>query len=204
MKIAQRMAKVSPSATLKLAAKAKELKAQGKPVISFTAGEPDFNTPEPIVAEAVASLKGGFTKYTPTSGMPELRQAVAAKFLQDQGLQYSPEEVVISCGAKHSLYNLIQVLCDPGDEVLIPTPYWVSYPEMVYVAGGVPVFIPTRQEDGFKLKPEALKKAITPKSRILFLNSPSNPRFMNIFFMTARGTSRLRLLEMRSRSAPLS
>ncbi len=175
MKIAKRMSLVSPSATLKLAAKAKELKAKGQPVISFTAGEPDFNTPEPIIEEAVRALKNGFTKYTPTSGIPELRQAVCKKFEEDQGLKYTPEEVVISCGAKHSLYNLMQVLCDPGDEVLIPEPYWVSYPEMVYVAEGKPVSIPTSQEQAFRVDPESLRRALTPKSRILILNSPSNP-----------------------------
>ncbi len=174
-KIAGRMAKVSPSATLKLTAKAKEMKAQGKPVISFGAGEPDFDTPQMVKDEGALCLKNGFTKYTPTSGIPELRSAVCQKFLEDQGLAYAPENVVISCGAKHSLYNLIQVLCDPGDEVLIPTPYWVSYPEMVYLAGGTPVFIPTTQSEGFRLTPEALRKSITPKTKILFVNSPSNP-----------------------------
>lgn len=175
MKTAERMSKVSPSATLKLTAKAKEMKAQGLPVISFGAGEPDFDTPELVKQEAVKSLQNGFTKYTPTSGIPELRQAVCKKFEEDQGLKYTPENTVISCGAKHSLYNLIQVLCNPGDEVLIPSPYWVSYPEMVYLADGNPVFIETLQSEGFKVTPERLKKAITPKSRLLILNSPSNP-----------------------------
>ncbi len=174
-KIAGRMAKVSPSATLKLTAKAKEMKAQGKPVINFGAGEPDFDTPQAVKDEGALCLRNGFTKYTPTSGIPELRSEVCRKFLEDQGLTYAPENVVISCGAKHSLYNLIQVLCEPGDEVLVPTPYWVSYPEMVYLAGGAPVFIPTSQSEGFRLTPEALRKAITPKSKILFVNSPSNP-----------------------------
>lgn len=175
MQTAERMTKVSPSATLKLTAKAKEMKAQGLPVISFGAGEPDFDTPEPVKQEAVKSLQNGFTKYTPTSGIPELRQAVCRKFDEDQGLKYTPDNVVISCGAKHSLYNLIQVLCNPGDEVLIGSPYWVSYPEMVYLADGKPVFIETLQSEGFKVTPERLKKAITPKSRIVILNSPSNP-----------------------------
>lgn len=173
--IAHRMDKVSPSATLKLTAKAKEMKSQGKPVISFGAGEPDFDTPEAVKEEAVKCLKNGFTKYTPTSGIPELREAVCRKFQEDQNLIYKPENVVISCGAKHSLYNLIQVLCDEGDEVLIPTPYWVSYPEMVYLAKGKPVFIQTSQAEGFRVKPEAVRAALTPKSKILILNSPSNP-----------------------------
>ncbi len=173
--IAHRLEKVSPSATLKLTAKAKEMKSQGKPVISFGAGEPDFDTPDPIKDEAIRCLNSGFTKYTPTSGIPELREGVCRKFEEDQGLKYKPENVVISCGAKHSLYNLIQVLCDPGDEVLIPSPYWVSYPEMVYLAEGKPVFIPTTQADGFRVRPEAVRAAITPKTKILILNSPSNP-----------------------------
>ena len=175
MKIAERMAKVSPSATLKLTSKAKEMKAKGLPVISFGAGEPDFDTPQAVKDEGVKALASGFTKYTPTSGIPELRQAVCRKFEEDQGLTYTPEQVVISCGAKHSLYNLIQVLCGLGDEVLIPSPYWVSYPEMVYLAGGTPVFIDCPQSEGFRLTPEKLKKALSPRSKILILNSPSNP-----------------------------
>lgn len=173
--IANRMAQVSPSATLKLTSKAKEMKSKGHPVISFGAGEPDFDTPQAVKDEAVKWLNSGFTKYTPTSGIPELREAVCRKFKEDNGLVYSPENIVISCGAKHSLYNLIQVLCNPGDEVLIPVPYWVSYPEMVYLAGGKPVFIPTSQSEGFRVNVDAVKKAITPKSKILILNSPSNP-----------------------------
>ncbi len=175
MKIALRMSQVSPSATLKLTSKAKEMKLKGLPVINFGAGEPDFDTPQAVKDEAVKSLNAGFTKYTPTSGTPELREAVCRKFQEDQGLAYKPENVVISCGAKHSLYNLMQVLCDAGDEILIPAPYWVSYPEMVYLAGGKPVFIQTSQTEGFRLTAEKLKASITPKSKILILNSPSNP-----------------------------
>jgi len=175
MKIAERMDKVSPSATLKLTARAKEMKAKGLPVISFGAGEPDFDTPETVKEAGVKALAAGFTKYTPTSGIPELKEAVCKKFLEDQGLSYAPDQVVISCGAKHSLYNLIQVLCAPGDEVLIPSPYWVSYPEMVYLAGGAPVFIDCSQNEGFVLSPERFKKALTARSKILILNSPSNP-----------------------------
>ncbi|HTL70267.1 MAG TPA: pyridoxal phosphate-dependent aminotransferase [Candidatus Eisenbacteria bacterium] len=175
MKIAQRMAQVSPSATLKLTSKAKEMKAKGLPVISFGAGEPDFDTPQAVKDEAVRCLQSGFTKYTPTSGIPELREAVCRKFAEDQELKYAPENVVISCGAKHSLYNLIQVLCDPGDEVLFGSPYWVSYPEMVYLAGGRPVPVKTEQSQGFRLTASALRAALTPKSKIVILNSPSNP-----------------------------
>ena len=169
------MSKVSPSATLKLTSKAKEMKAKGRPVISFGAGEPDFDTPQSVKDEGARALAAGFTKYTPSSGIPELKEAVCVKFREDQGLSYTPEQVVISCGAKHSLYNLIQVLCGPGDEVLIPSPYWVSYPEMVYLAGATPVFIDCPQNEKFRLSPERLKKALTPRSKILILNSPSNP-----------------------------
>ena len=175
MKIADRMRQVSASATLKLTSKAKEMKAKGLPVISFGAGEPDFDTPQAVKDEAVKWLNAGFTKYTPTSGIPELKTAVCKKFEEDQGLKYTPEEIVVSCGAKHSLYNLIQVLCDPGDEVMIPAPYWVSYPEMVHLACGRPVFMQTTQKEGFRLTTEALKKAVTPKSKIVIINSPSNP-----------------------------
>src|SRR6185436_14086232 len=175
MKIAERMSKVSPSATLKLTSKAKEMKAKGLPVISFGAGEPDFDTPQAVKDEGVKALASGFTKYTPTSGIPELKEAVCQKFREDQGLSYAPEQVAVSCGAKHSLYNLIQVLCGPGDEVLIPTPYWVSYPEMVYLAGATPVFIDCPQSEGFRLSAERLQKAITPRSKVLIVNSPSNP-----------------------------
>lgn len=175
MRIASRMSNVLPSATLKLTSKAKEMKAKGLPVVNLAAGEPDFDTPQAVKDEGIRCLNIGFTKYTPTSGIPELREAVCRKFHEDQGLTYQPENVVISCGAKHSLYNLIQVLCEPGDEVLIPAPYWVSYPEMVTLAGGKPVFVQTSQAEGFRLTLERLKAAITPKSKILILNSPSNP-----------------------------
>lgn len=175
MKIADRISKVSPSATLKLTAKAKEMKAKGLPVVNYGAGEPDFDTPTAVKEEGVKALESGFTKYTPTSGTVELREAVCKKFEEDQGLKVAMENVVISCGAKHSLYNLIQVLCNPGDEILIPAPFWVSYPEMVYLAGGVPRFVPTFQEEGFRVTAQRLREAVTPKSKIVILNSPSNP-----------------------------
>ncbi len=175
MKIAERMAQVSPSATLKLTSKAKEMKAKGLPVISFGAGEPDFDTPQAVKDEGAKALQNGFTKYTPTSGIPELREAVCRKFKEDQGLDYKPENVVISCGAKHSLYNLIQVLCGSGDEIVIPSPYWVSYPEMAYLADAKPVFVETRQEEGFRLSADSLRKSLTPRSKIVIVNSPSNP-----------------------------
>lgn len=175
MNIAQRLTNISPSATLKLTSKAKEMKSKGLPVISFAAGEPDFDVPEAVKAEGIKSLNSGFTKYTPTSGIPELKEAICQKFAEDQGLKYSPEQVVVSCGAKHSLYNLIQVLCDPQDEVIIPAPYWVSYPEMVSLAGGKPVFVPTNQKNNFKINSQDLRKAITPKTKMVILNTPSNP-----------------------------
>ena len=169
------MTLVSPSATLQLTSKAKEMKSKGLPVINFAAGEPDFDTPQAVKDEAVKCLNSGFTKYTPSSGIPELKEAVCRKFKDDNGLSYVLENIVISCGAKHSLYNLIQVLCNPGDEILIPTPYWVSYPEMMYLSGGKPVFGPASQENRLRAGVEAVKKAVTPKSKILILNSPSNP-----------------------------
>ncbi len=175
MKITERMSKVSPSATLKLTSRAKEMKAKGLPVISFAAGEPDFDTPQAVKDEAVKCLAAGFTKYTPTSGIPELKEAICRKFQEDQKLAYTTDQVIVSCGAKHSLYNLMQVLCQPPDEVLIPSPYWVSYPEMVYLAGATPVFIDCPQSDGFCLSPEKLSAALTGRSKVLILNSPSNP-----------------------------
>ena len=148
---------------------------EGKDVIAFGAGEPDFDTPDPIKNAAIAAIQSGFTKYTPTSGIPELKEAIARKLKADNGLEYNPSSVIVSCGAKHSIYNTIQVLVDEGDEVLIPIPYWVSYPEMVSLAGGKPVFIPTTLKEDFKINVNTLKKFLTKKTKILLLNSPSNP-----------------------------
>ncbi len=175
MKISRRLGKVKESPTLAITAKAKEMKARGEDVVSFGAGEPDFDTPGNIKSAAIKSIEAGFTKYTPTSGIPDLKKAVCAKFLKDNGLSYEPSQIVVSCGAKHSLYNIFQAICDDGDEVIIPSPYWVSYVEMVKLAGGVPVILDTKQSDGFKVKPEALKSAITTKTVAFILNSPSNP-----------------------------
>jgi len=172
--IGERTKEILPSSTLAITAKAKALKAQGHPVISLAAGEPDFPTPEPIRSAIITALEEGFTKYTPTSGLPELKKAVASKISRDQGLDVEPAQVAISCGAKHSLYNIIQVLINPGDEVVIPCPYWVSYPEMVKLAGGKPVFVETSQNN-FLMTADLLEKALTPKSRLVLLNSPSNP-----------------------------
>ncbi len=175
MKISRRLEKVKESPTLAITAKAKEMKAKGEDVVSFGAGEPDFDTPGNIKSAAIKSIEAGFTKYTPTSGIPDLKKAVCAKFLKDNGLSYEPSQVIVSCGAKHSLYNIFQAICDDGDEVIIPSPYWVSYVEMVKLAGGVPVILDTKQSDGFKVKPEALRSVITPKTVAFILNSPSNP-----------------------------
>ena len=151
------------------------MQGEGVDVVGFGAGEPDFGTPANIGAAGIKAIEDGFTRYTPAAGILELRQAVCAKEERDNGLSYRPEEVVITCGAKHGLYCLFQAILNPGDEVIIPAPYWVSYPEQVKLAGGVPVLIPTREEDGFLLSPEALQGAITPRTRGLIINSPSNP-----------------------------
>ncbi len=175
VKIAGRMSQIKPSPTLAITAKAKALKAQGVDVVGFGAGEPDFDTPEHIKEAAVKALKEGFTKYTPVPGTDELRQAVADQLARDYGLEYAKEEIIISCGAKHSLYNIAMVLFEPGDEVIIPSPYWVTYPAQVYIAEATPVIVETLEENGFKLTPEQLEEAITPKTKALILNYPSNP-----------------------------
>ena len=173
--LSQRVRQVKPSPTLAITAKAKAMKAQGIDVISFGAGEPDFDTPPHIKEAAVKALGEGFTKYTPSTGIEELKEAICEKFLRENDLRYSPEEVIVTCGGKGALYNLAQALFEEGDEVLIPAPYWVSYPAIVLLAGAKPVVIQTEEEEGFKLRPEALKEAITPRSKALILNSPSNP-----------------------------
>jgi aspartate aminotransferase len=175
MKLAKRMAMIKPSPTLAVDAKAKAMKAQGIDVIGFGVGEPDFDTPDNIKDAAIKALKAGFTKYTPAGGTDELKAAVCDKFKNENGIDYSPADILISCGAKHSLYNIFQALLDDGDEVIIPAPYWVSYPDMAYLAGAVPVSIPTSEQSGFKITPHQLQSAITPKTKMLILNSPSNP-----------------------------
>lgn len=170
-----RIKQLLPSSTLAITARAKELKAKGVDVVNFAAGEPDFDTPDEIKQAAIKAIQAGFTKYTPSVGTVELRQAIAQKLKKDNNLEYKPGQIAVGCGAKHSIFNVIQVLVDDGDEVLIPSPFWVSYPEMVKVSGGVPVFIPTSVESRYKLTPELLKKYLTPKSVVLILNSPSNP-----------------------------
>ncbi len=161
--------------TLAVDAKAKALLAEGKDVVNFSVGEPDFPTTPAATAAAMAAIKDGFTKYTPVSGIPALRQAVADKFLRDNGLEYKPAEIVVSTGAKQSLYHAFQAICEEGAEVLIPSPYWVTYPEQVRLCGGVPVFVDTHEEHGYQLDVAALEAKVTPRTRILLLNSPCNP-----------------------------
>jgi aspartate aminotransferase len=175
MVISQRARRISPSPTLAITAKAKQMQAEGIDVISFGAGEPDFDTPQHIKDAAIKSLQAGFTKYTPVSGTPDLRQAICDKLKADNGLEYKPSEVIVSLGAKHSIYNACLATLNPGDEVIIPAPYWVSYPEMVKMADGVPVYVETDESTGFTVPIEKLRAAITPKTRMLILNSPSNP-----------------------------
>ena len=173
--LTKRAKAISPSPTLAITAKAKAMQAEGIDVIGFGAGEPDFDTPEHIKQAAIKALSEGFTKYTPTAGIPQLKKAICDRFKEDSGLEYDPSQVIVSCGAKHSIYNIVQVLCEAGDEVIIPSPYWVSYPEMVRVAEATPVFIDAAEKDNFKITAASLQKAITKKTKLLILNSPSNP-----------------------------
>ncbi|MFK0384360.1 pyridoxal phosphate-dependent aminotransferase [Agrobacterium sp. NPDC090273] len=173
--LADILSRVKPSATIAVTQKARDLKAKGRDVISLGAGEPDFDTPENIKEAAIDAIKRGETKYTPVSGIPELRKAIAEKFKRENGLDYKPEQTIVGTGGKQILFNAFMATLNPGDEVVIPAPYWVSYPEMVAICGGTPVFVDTTLEDNFKLKPEALDKAITPKTKWFIFNSPSNP-----------------------------
>jgi len=175
MELARRVKEIKPSPTLAVDSKAKALLAQGVDVIGFGAGEPDFDTPENIKDAAIKALKAGFTKYTPAGGTEELKKAVCQKLKKDNNLDYEPAEILISCGAKHSLYNICQALFEESDEVLIPAPYWVSYPDMVLLAGATPVIIKTAEKTGFRMTAADLEKAITKKTKALILNSPSNP-----------------------------
>ncbi|NJM65348.1 MAG: pyridoxal phosphate-dependent aminotransferase [Acaryochloris sp. RU_4_1] len=178
MKLAARITQVSASLTLAISAKAKAMRTEGIDVLSFSAGEPDFDTPDPIKAAAKQALDQGKTKYGPAAGEPKLRAAIARKLQQENRLNFQAENVLVTNGGKQSLYNLMQVLLDPGDQVLIPAPYWLSYPEMVKLAGGIPVILPTEAKTDFKITPEQLQQAITPQTRLLVLNSPSNPTGM--------------------------
>ena len=178
MKIARRIEQVQESVTLALTAKAKAMQADGIDVIGFCAGEPDFDTPEMIKESAIAEIRNGNTKYAPVPGTPALRKAVAARIKRDLGLEYAPSQVIINCGAKHSIYNIILTLVEEGDEVIIPAPYWLSYPEMVTMAGGKSVFINAGADQHFKITPAQLEAAITPRTVAFMLNSPSNPTGM--------------------------
>jgi len=175
MKISQRAKKVAPSATLAVTNRAKELKAQGIDVVGFGAGEPDFDTPEYIKEAAIKALKEGKTKYTPASGIPELKAAIARKLQTENGLNYTPEQVVVNIGGKHSVYESMQAVLDPGDEVLLPAPYWVTYPEAAGLAGATVKVLETDKKNSYKITPAQLKKAITPKTALLIMNSPNNP-----------------------------
>ena len=173
--LAERTLLIKPSVTLAIAAKAGKLRSQGIDVINFSAGEPDFDTPDRIKAAAIEALKRGMTKYTDVRGIEPLRQAIAQKYLRDYGLTYKMSEILVSCGAKHSLYNLFQAVVNPGDEILVPAPYWVSYADMALLAGGVPKIIQTSEATGFRIGAQQLANALSSRTRIFLLNSPSNP-----------------------------
>jgi len=175
VELSARVQRVKPSPTLAITARAAQLKAEGKNIIGFGAGEPDFDTPDHIKAAAIEAINAGFTKYTAVNGTIELRKAVAAKFLRDNQLEYSPDQILVSVGGKQSFYNLAQALLDEGDEVIIPAPYWVSYPDMVLLADATPVIIKSGLEQRFKITPAQLEAAITPKTKLMVINSPSNP-----------------------------
>ena len=175
MNLSERAKRINPSATLTISAKAKAMRAKGIPVLNFSAGEPDFDTPEAIKRAGRQALEEGFTKYTPAGGIPELKEAIVGKYEKELGITYDPSEVMVSNGGKHALHNLFQVLLNPGDEVIIPSPYWLSYPDMVRLSDGLPVVLETKREEGFKLDLDRLRRAITGRTKLLILNSPSNP-----------------------------
>ncbi len=178
MTLSPNVQKIKPSITLAVTAKANALKAQGIDVVPLSAGEPDFDTPKHIADAAVEAIRAGFTKYTPSGGIMDLKKAVCEKFRRDNGLNYSPSQVIINCGAKHSDFLAIFVLVGPGDEVIIPSPYWVSYPDMTLLAGGTPVIVEGKAENGLKITAQQLREAITPRTKLVVLNSPSNPTGM--------------------------
>jgi aspartate aminotransferase len=175
MQLSSRANSLTPSLSLSVDSKAKAMKSEGLDVCSFAAGEPDFDTPEHIKAAAIAALESGFTKYTPSAGIPELRQAIAEKLEQDNGLSYKPSQIIVSTGAKHSCYNAILATCQPGDEVIIPSPYWLSYPEMVRLAGAEPIFVQAKEENGWKITRDEFENAMTPRTKMIILNTPNNP-----------------------------
>lgn len=175
MKLAARVSRITPSPTLAMTATAKAMAAQGIDVVDFSSGEPDFDTPEPVKAAAEAAIRAGFTKYTPSSGIDELRQAIADKLLAEQGLRYEKAQILVSCGAKHSLYNVAEALLEAGDEIIIPTPYWVSYADQALLNDATPVLLPTREDQGYAINPDELQKLVTPRTKAIIVNSPCNP-----------------------------
>ncbi len=175
MRFCSRIMKVEPSVTLAITSKAKQMKSEGQEVVVLAAGEPDFDTPQIAKDAAINAIQAGFTKYTPNGGTVSLKEAICAKLKKDNDLEYKPSEIIVSCGAKHSLYNVFQVICNNNDEVLIINPYWLSYPEMVKLAGGKPVFIQTKEKNDFKVTPAEIKAKITKKTKAIIINSPSNP-----------------------------
>ncbi len=175
MKLAARVSRIAPSPTLAMAATAKAMAAQGLDIVDFSTGEPDFDTPEPVKAAAEAAIRAGFTKYTPSSGIDELRGAVAEKFWAELGVRYDKSQILVSCGAKHSLYNLAEALLEAGDEIIIPTPYWVSYSDQALLNDATPILMPTKEDEGYAVRPAQLEQLITPKTKAILLNSPGNP-----------------------------
>jgi aspartate aminotransferase len=175
MKLAARVSRITPSPTLAMTATAKAMAAQGIDVVDFSSGEPDFDTPEPVKAAAEAAIRAGFTKYTPSSGIDELRQAIADKLLVEQGLRYEKAQILVSCGAKHSLYNVAEALLEAGDEIIIPTPYWVSYADQALLNDATPVLLPTKEDQGYAIDPDELQKLVTPRTKAIIVNSPCNP-----------------------------
>jgi aspartate aminotransferase len=175
MKLAARVSRIAPSPTLAMAATAKAMAAQGIDVIDFSSGEPDFDTPEPVKAAAESAIRAGFTKYTASSGIDELRQAIVDKLSSEQGLRYDKSQVLVSCGAKHSLYNLAEALLEAGDEIIIPTPYWVSYADQALLNDATPVLLPTSETRGYAIDPDELEARVTPRTKAIIVNSPSNP-----------------------------
>lgn len=175
MKLAARVSRIAPSPTLAMTATAKAMAAQGLDVVDFSSGEPDFDTPEPVKAAAEAAIRAGFTKYTPSSGIDELRQVIIDKLQTEQGLRYEKPQVLVSCGAKHSLYNLAEALLEAGDEIIIPTPYWVSYSDQALLNDATPVFLPTSESNGYAINPDDLQRLVTPRTKAIIVNSPCNP-----------------------------
>ncbi len=175
MKLAARVSRIAPSPTLAMAATAKAMAAQGLDIVDFSTGEPDFDTPEPVKAAAEAAIRAGFTKYTPSSGIDELRGAIVEKLSAELGVRYEKSQVLVSCGAKHSLYNLAEALLEAGDEIIIPTPYWVSYSDQARLNDATPILMPTREDEGYAVRPADLERLITSKTKAILVNSPCNP-----------------------------